>query len=151
MGFADISGLAAGEVDGRGAMKRILVAYDGGAPARRALETAAVLAQQIGVPVSVVSVVPERLPFVPPSHLDQIRHDEQLDDARRLLESRGISPELIEPIGDPAASIERLVNVGGFDVVVVGSRRLGALARFVEGSVSQHVATHATATVVVVR
>ena len=37
------------------------------------------------------------------------------------------------------------------DVVVVGTRGLGALGRTLQGSVSEHVATHAKATVVVAR
>ena len=39
-------------------MKRILVAYDGGAPARRALDTAIELAKQFDALITVVSVVP---------------------------------------------------------------------------------------------
>ena len=39
-------------------MKKILIAYDGGEPARRALDTAADLARLTGASVSVVSVVP---------------------------------------------------------------------------------------------
>ena len=51
----------------------------------------------------------------------------------------------------PASTIERIVNEGGYDVVVVGSRGLGPLSRFLEGSVSEHVATHAEATVIIAR
>lgn len=39
-------------------MKRILLAYDGGAPAQRALEQTIELAQQFGAQVGVISVVP---------------------------------------------------------------------------------------------
>ena len=39
-------------------MKKILVAYDGGEPARRALDLAVELAQQFGATVGVVSVMP---------------------------------------------------------------------------------------------
>ncbi len=36
-------------------------------------------------------------------------------------------------------------------MVVVGSRHLGAVSRVLQGSVSEHVATHAPATVVIAR
>ena len=39
-------------------MKNILVAYDGGEPARRALEAAVELAKRFDAPLAVVSVVP---------------------------------------------------------------------------------------------
>ena len=133
-------------------MKRILVAYDGGGPAKRALETAAQLAKKFDALISVISVVPAHSgrTMLDPWD-DPIVHDHELEEARSLLALQGIEPELIEPIGDPAATIERVARDGGFDTVVVGSRGLGVLSRFFQGSVSEHVATHAEATVVVVR
>ena len=61
---------------------------------------------------------------------------------------QGITAELLGPAGAAAPTIERIAEEGGFDTVVVGSRGLGAVSRFMQGSVSEHVATHAAATVV---
>jgi nucleotide-binding universal stress UspA family protein len=133
-------------------MKRILVAYDGGEPARRALDTAISLAKRFDALISVVSVVPYhpgRAPIDPWD--DDNVHRQELEEARGILALQGIEPELIEPIGDPARTIERIARDGGFDTVVVGSRGLGPLSRFFQGSVSQHVATHAETTVVIAR
>ena len=133
-------------------MKRILLAYDGGEPAKRALDTAALLAKKFDGAVSVVSVVPfhsGRMPVDPWD--DNVIHEQELEEARSLLALQGIEANLIEPVGVPAVTIERVAREGGFDTVVVGSRGLGALSRFFQGSVSEHVATHADATVVVVR
>jgi nucleotide-binding universal stress UspA family protein len=133
-------------------MKRILVAYDGGEPARRALDTAISLAKGFDALVSVISVVPYhpgRAPMDPWD--DDGVHARELEEARRLLAEHGIEPELIEPIGDPARTIERIARDGGFDTVVVGSRGLGPVSRFFQGSVSEHVATHAETTVVIAR
>ncbi len=47
--------------------------------------------------------------------------------------------------------IEAIADERGYDTIVVGSRNAGALARALRGSVSDHVATHAHATVVVAR
>jgi nucleotide-binding universal stress UspA family protein len=58
---------------------------------------------------------------------------------------------MIEPAGEPASTIERVAEMGRFDTIVVGSRGLGAASRFLQGSVSEHVATHANATVVIAR
>jgi nucleotide-binding universal stress UspA family protein len=133
-------------------MKRILVAYDGGAPARHALDTAIDLAQHFDAQISVVSVVPYHPGRAPMDPWDDERvHADALAEAQRTLAERGITAELLEPIGDPATTIERVAESGGFDTVIVGSRGLGALGRFLQGSVSSHVATHANATVIVAR
>jgi nucleotide-binding universal stress UspA family protein len=133
-------------------MKRILLAYDGGDPARRALDTAIDLAKKYDAKVDVVSVVPfhpGRAPVDPWD--DHVTHADELRDAKAILEEHGLHPELLEPVGDPATAIERIANDGGYDTVVIGSRGLGALARFLQGSVSTHVAGHVHTTVVVAR
>lgn len=133
-------------------MKKILVAYDGGDPARRALDTAAELAKSTGATVSVVSVVPVHLGRIPIDPWDDAStHAHELIEARELLAARGIEAELLEPTGEPASTIERIADQGGFDTVVVGSRGLGLMSRVLQGSVSEHVATHAKATVVIAR
>jgi nucleotide-binding universal stress UspA family protein len=133
-------------------MKRILLAYDGTDPARRALDMAGDLARRYEVPLSVVSVIPihaGRAPIDPWDDPDS--HAAQLEEARQLLARQGIEAELLDPAGDPAEAIERVAEAGGFDMIVLGSRGLGAVARFLQGSVSEHVATHARATVVIAR
>jgi nucleotide-binding universal stress UspA family protein len=133
-------------------MKRILVAYDGGEPARKALALAMELARPFKAAISVVSVVPQRVGRSPTDPWDDREvHAAELLEAKRALTEAGFEAELIEPAGDPALSIERIADAGGFDMVVVGTRGLGAIERFLQGSVSEHVATHAHQTVVVAR
>lgn len=131
---------------------KILLAYDGGEAAVRALELTADFAKHFGAEVSVVSVVPVhpgRAPIDPWD--DANEHTAQLAGARARLIDYGIEPTLIERFGEPAAIIEHLAEEDGYDMVVVGSRGLGPVSRFLQGSVSEHVATHAAATVVVAR
>ena len=133
-------------------MNKILVAYDGGDPARLALQRAADLAHLTGATISVVSVIPVhpgRYPIDPWD--DGAAHAQELLEARTLLRERGIEAELIEPSGDPAHTIERIAEDGAFDTIVVGSRGLGAVGRVLQGSVSEHLATHAKSTVIIVR
>ena len=131
-------------------MKRILVAYDGSDPARRALDTTIELAKLSDALVTVVSVVPVHPGRVPIDPWDDAAvHTQELRDAKQILSEHGITAEFVRPSGDPAREIEELAETGGFDTVVVGSRGLGAVSRFLQGSVSEHVATHAGATVVI--
>ena len=133
-------------------MKRILLAYDGTPAADTAMSTTVALAKALKAEVGVVSVVPVhpgRTPVDPWD--DKPVHDRQLDDARSLAASHGVVAEILEPAGDPATAIERVAEAGRFDTIVVGSRGLGWMSRILQGSVSTHVATHSSATVIVAR
>jgi nucleotide-binding universal stress UspA family protein len=133
-------------------MKRILVAYDGGEPGRRALATAIELARGLGALLGVVSVVPVRTGRVPiEPRDDRETHAAELLEAKHLLSEAGITADYLAPAGDPARTIEKLVEEFEYDIVVVGSRGLGPVSRFLQGSVSEHLATHAKATVVIAR
>jgi nucleotide-binding universal stress UspA family protein len=133
-------------------MKKILLAYDGGEPAHRALvqtiELAKLFDAEVGV-ISVVPVHPGRVPIDPWD--DRTVHAEELLEARKLLREAGIEATLIEPGGDPAKTIERIAEERDFDTIILGSRGLGTVARALQGSVSEHVAANARATVVVAR
>jgi nucleotide-binding universal stress UspA family protein len=133
-------------------MKKILVAYDGGEPARKALDLSADLAHRFEATVGVVSVIPVHAGRSPMDPWDDATvHTAELLDAKRILREQGIEAELLEPAGDPAKTIERIAHDGGYDTVIVGSRGLGVLSRALQGSVSEHVVTHADATVIVAR
>lgn len=133
-------------------MKRILLAYDGTEPARRALETAADLAKKYEASVTVVSVVPVHPGRAPIDPWDDVEvHDAQLREADLALRTLGIEAKLLEPAGDPASSIERVAAKGDFDTIVIGARGLSTIGRMLQGSVSTHVATHAETNVVIVR
>ena len=131
-------------------MKKILLAYDGGEPARRALETAGELARAFHAPVSVVSGVPEVAdgPGVGAA-VDASARANGLQEAKRLLAGMGIDVELLEPSGDPACRIEQIAEEGGFDTIVIGGGDSAPIDRAFRGTVSRHVVAHAAATVVV--
>ncbi len=137
-------------------MKKILLAFDDGAAARKALETTAELAQLSGASVSVLGVVPPPLSGTEwPEALSGWDPSDAfaatLDRAQRYLAERGVAAEALEVAGDPAQMIEQVADAGGWDTIVVGSRGHGAVRRLFEGSVSSHVASHALQPVLVVR
>jgi nucleotide-binding universal stress UspA family protein len=133
-------------------MKRILLAYDGDEPAKRALQQTIELAKKFDAQVGVISVVPSRAgPLRSEPWDDRTVHAEELVEARRLLREHGIEVELYEPDGGVAESIERVADEKDYDVIVVGTRNLGTVSKALHGSVSEHVATHAHATVIVAR
>lgn len=130
-------------------MNKILVAYDGGEPGLHALELAAKLAHAFGSRVDVVSVVPEGFGRVEGSAEEPaITHARELVEARTQLRELGIDAGLIEPAGEPAATIERLAAEGGYDTVIVGGSRTASDVPWPE-TVTAHVAANASATVIV--
>jgi nucleotide-binding universal stress UspA family protein len=133
-------------------MKKILVAYDGYEAGHRALEMAARLAHAFASRVDVVSVVPEE--FAESNGQGDrpaVEHAKELVEARTILRERGIEAGLIEPAGDPAATIERLANERGYDTIVVGGSRAVKEGMPWMESVTAHVAANAKADVVVAR
>ena len=133
-------------------MQKLLLAYDGSEHSRRALDLAAEMTRRFGAALTVLSVVPVhpgRAPIDPwdDSHV----HADELVEARRLLREQGIEARLVESAGNVPEIIERFAEAGSFDAVIVGSRGLGILGRALQGSVSEHVATHSSTTVVVAR
>ena len=74
-------------------MQNILVAYDGTDPAKRALDTAADLAEKFGASIGVVSVIPVHGGRVPVDPWDDNEvHARELIEARDILRSRGAEP-----------------------------------------------------------
>jgi nucleotide-binding universal stress UspA family protein len=133
-------------------MQKLLLAYDGSEQAKRALELAAEMARRFDAALTVLSVVPVRPGRAPIDPWDDSQvHAEELVEARRLLREEGIEARLVESAGNVPEVIERFAEAGSFDAVIVGSRGLGLLGRTLQGSVSEHVATHSSTTVVVAR
>ena len=136
---------------------KILVAYDGGQAARRALYTAAHLARVSHAPVGVISVVPlyrERGRAIVEPWDDLSHHREALEEAQAVLNANGIEPELIQVVGRPAERINDVAVAGGYDTIVLGARKKNWLEQILTGSVVRDVLERVwaaeTATVVVV-
>jgi nucleotide-binding universal stress UspA family protein len=136
-------------------VKRILLAYDGGEPARRALYLVATLAHAVGASVTVVSVAPRRfLDLVlraPVPGEEQERRNRLLQEADHVLRLRGIEPDLIESAGDPAEAIVRTATDGAYDTVVLGAHPGLAPDRSGLCGIPRRVAMHTRATVVIAR
>jgi len=131
-------------------MDRILVGYAGGIHGDHALQLAADLAHAFGAHVDVVSVVPDGYGRAgTPDGKSAIDHARELVAAKSLLRLRGIDAGLLEPEGDPATIIERLVSERGYDTVIVGASRLTGRGVPWTDTVTAHVAGNTPATVIV--
>lgn len=133
-------------------MQKLLLAYDGSDHSRRALQLAAEMSRRFDAALTVLSVVPVHPGRAPIDPWDDSNvHAAELIEARRLLLEAGVEANLVESAGNVPDVIEKYAADGSFDAIIVGSRGLGLLGRTLQGSVSEHVATHSATTVVVAR
>ncbi|NKE35600.1 universal stress protein [Natronococcus sp. JC468] len=139
---------------------RILVPFDGSAPAREALEYAIGLFPD-GEFLALTVVDTDSVPLLPNATGDSDpgeeigdlleEADDQLQGAERIAAERGVSLEKRSRIGPPAREIIDCAEEHEFDHVVMGSRGRSGVTRLLLGSVAEVVVRHSPVPVTVVR
>lgn len=139
----------------------IVVGFDGSANAQRALDTAMDLISDDGT-IHVVtafharssSETAELMASLPEEFRGGFDLTEgpkmHLRDAEAALDRHGVDHKGHLVDDDPASAILDVADEVGAELVVVGSRGLGRVARFLRGSVSTRVAHHARTSFLVV-
>jgi len=136
--------------------RRILVAFDRSPHAQRALEEAVDLAEATKARMTVITVAPDPMDWViggsygaPISRVDTQRAFEQVLDTaiQTIPDHQPVESILARGAAGPA--IVREARVGGYDLIVMGSRGRGELTSLLLGSVSRHV-LHASSVPVLV-
>jgi nucleotide-binding universal stress UspA family protein len=136
-------------------MKTIVVGYDDGEPARRALDRAAEIAEKFGASLVVTSVTP-LLPGAgrsagPTDPVDSFEHHkDELKAARDHLAGRTLDIRYQAAVGEPADTIVDLAESENADLIVVGTREVGIVQRLLGQSVSDSVSRHAHRDVLIV-
>jgi nucleotide-binding universal stress UspA family protein len=144
-------------------VRRVVVGVDGSEPSRRAVDFVAALAVEPDVEVDVVAVaeslpVASSLPFAAreafrslTAEVDEQQHARLRDVLARA--TRGLSERARVHthtlVGDPARQL--LERAATADLLVVGSRGLGAVRRLLLGTVSEKVLQHAPCPVLIVK
>lgn len=138
----------------------VVVGYDGSDDARRALDAAMDHVAEDGI-IHVVTAFDQqsraeiaRLIEALPEEFRDYTVDEAprgyLRTAERLIEARGIRHEGHLVDEHPAAAILDLSDQVDADLIVVGTRGLGRVERFLRGSVSARIANHARTSLMMV-
>lgn len=137
----------------------IVVGTDGSEPAVRALDQAIAVAKRDGAALHIVTALPdaalirERISSGATTfsiNLSQVA-DSVLARAAERAEREGVQAETHASEHDPAEAIITVAKEVGADLIVVGSRGLSGIERFLLGSVSTKVASHAPCNVMIVR
>jgi nucleotide-binding universal stress UspA family protein len=135
------------------------VGYDGGPEAEAALGTAAGLARAAGARLEVRRVVEDRVPVLSADawiELADWSHErmweparcEALATAQQASDELGVLTEVSATVGDPGYDMRELS--GALDLLVVGSRRWGPVARLVTGGVGETLVRDASCSILIV-
>ncbi|WP_291766372.1 universal stress protein [Caldivirga sp. UBA161] len=139
---------------------KILVATDGSQYSDKALETAIGLAKAFNSSLYIIHVVEEdkvamaasTMPIMVNVIEDMVKiGNEILNKAKAKASEAGVNAEVILARGNAADKILENADKLNVDLIVVGSRGLRGLARFLLGSVSEKVVRHSGKPVLVVK
>jgi nucleotide-binding universal stress UspA family protein len=149
--------------------EKILLASDGSETANRVAHTAVELAQAFATSLTVLNISTDLWANLRPGEAEALHEEEALMgsqvpglDADRTLDGlrqivspiareAGVYCAYIQKPGEPHVNIVKYASLSGTDLIVIGSRGLGAVGEMLFGSVSNYVAHHATCPVLVVR
>ena len=143
----------------RSPLRSIVIGTDGSPSAAAAVRRGTEVARGSGARVHLVTAYPDI-----PSYRETIRSSAKaeaidlqevaeavLARAVREIEAEGVEVETHAREGDPADVIIRVAEELGAELIVVGSRGLTGLERFLLGSVSSKLSQHAPTSLMVVR
>jgi nucleotide-binding universal stress UspA family protein len=137
--------------------RRILIALDGGEPARRAVDVAVQLAGELDGKLAAIHVVdslqaPSELTINDAEVMADLRlRGEEILDVGCARVPPSVPVERFLFVGDPAESILSTATEWHADVIVIGSDSRGRLAHFLLGSTADSVIRKAPCPVITVR
>lgn len=125
-------------------IRRIVVAYDGSPPARRALAFAEELAESFRSSLTLLHAI--HVPVTPPEAAlagwaellaaEQRAGEALVDDAVKAVRKAGFQVEARVVVGSPAEQLAEAAAGADVDLVVAGTTGKGAMARVLLGSVT---------------
>jgi nucleotide-binding universal stress UspA family protein len=134
-------------------IRRIVLAVDGSVASKRAIQfLLRVMKPTVDAPAKepVIVTVTHAMPFLNYPELRQAGNAMVEESAAKLLRA-GYRVEQVPTIGNPADEILKIAETHEADLIVTGAKGLGAVGRFLLGSVSTRVVQHASCSVLVVR
>ncbi len=139
-------------------IKKILIPVDGSESSKKGLEFGLAIAENASAEVTILEVIEEFGPLpgyyeAPPINIDRVKWvaEQRFEKIHPILEEAKVKWDRRIEEGYAAETIIRIAEEGNYDLIVIGSRGMGFLGRFLLGSVSDRVVHHAPCSVLVVR
>ena len=127
---------------------KLLVAVDGSANADKALNYAVQFCQPFRAGITLLHVEEASLFELEPKRTKDVGEQILADAAAKI---KDVTFDTRLEIGDPATVILRVATRENYDLIVLGSRGLSSVKRFLLGSVSADVSMHAQRSVLIFR
>jgi nucleotide-binding universal stress UspA family protein len=136
--------------------KNILVPIDGSIYSEKSLERAIELVDAFGSNLILIYVVEKSIPI---NLLDRKEYLEilrkfgtnVLEKANKKLSKKGITAKILLKEGNIVNEIEKIAKKEKCDLILVGSKGLGAITRFLLGSVSNKISQTSACSVLIVK
>lgn len=135
---------------------KILVCSDGSKYSEKAIRVACDLAKRYDSKLTLIHVVDKTLKsdiIAGKEYTNILRKyaTETLQKAQKIASEEGMSPQIITKEGSVANEIIKFAKNDQTDLIVIGSKGLGAVLKFLIGSVSSKVASHSLCSVLIVK
>lgn len=139
-----------------GQFSKILVCCDGSKYSEKAIKVACDMAKKYDSTLVLIHVVDrtKRSDVFAGSEYTQILRkyaQETLERAQKIVKAQGITPNVITKEGNVAEEIIKHSKISKTDLIIVGSKGLGAVLRFLLGSVSAKIADHTMCSVLIIK
>lgn len=139
-----------------GQFSKILVCCDGSKYSEKAIKTACDLAKKYDSELTLIHVVDKtkKSDILAGSEYTRILRkyaQETLERAQKIVTAQGITPNVVTKEGNVAEQIISYSKSSKTDLIIVGSKGLGAVLRFLLGSVSSKISDHALCSVLIVK
>ncbi|MFB5632469.1 MAG: universal stress protein [Nitrosopumilus sp.] len=136
--------------------KTILVPLDGSKYSEKALQRACEIADVFDSKIILVYVVEKSLPI---NLLDRKEYltilrkfgKRTLENGNKILSKKDLSGKSLIKEGNIVSEIEKIVKSEKCDLIIVGNKGLGAVTRFLLGSVSNKLAQHSNCSLLIVK
>ncbi|CDI06379.1 MAG: universal stress protein [Candidatus Nitrosotenuis sp.] len=135
---------------------KILVCCDGSKYSEAALRRACDLAKKYSSQITLIHVVErtKKSDLLAGGEYTKILRKyakSSLERAQKIARECGIEPKLVTKEGNIASEVIKFSKSDGTDLIVVGSKGLGAVLQFLLGSVSSKIANHSLCSVLIIK
>lgn len=141
-------------------MKKILVAIDGSEYSKKAMEKAREIGSPLKSEITIINVIKPMQDYKYIHNQDFYKENERLivkesnlllENAKKGFEDYNGEVKALYKRGDPVDEIVKFAEEGNFDLIIMGSRGLGAFSRTLLGSISDKVIHHVKISVLIVK
>lgn len=135
---------------------KILVCCDGSKYSEKAIKSACDVAKKYDSEIAFIYVIDKTIKsdvFAGSEYTKILRKygQETLERAQKIAETYGIRPNILMKEGNVANEIIKYSKASKTDLIIVGSKGLGAVLKFMLGSVSSKIANHSFCSVLIIK